>query len=148
MEHPILTNILLLIVPLGTHWRLVLFFCLYFIFLLYGAVFLMRFLRFFPQRMVWSSTDNGTAVLRPVFCFCFQFLRLIWGLHLNSPIWNKSNAKCQAAPKPALWIMLMSSWTSLMSPWCLSLLPGHGTRHTYDKIPSGARSRSKAFRSQ
>lgn len=29
VEHPILTSILLSIVPLGTHWRLVLFFCLY-----------------------------------------------------------------------------------------------------------------------
>lgn len=36
VEHPILTNILLLIVPLGTHWRLVLFFCLYFIFVLWS----------------------------------------------------------------------------------------------------------------
>lgn len=86
MEHPILTNILLLIVPLGTHWCLVLFFCLYFILLFYGAVFLMRFLSFLAQRMVWSYTDNGAAVLRAVFCFCFQFLRLIQVLHLNSPM--------------------------------------------------------------
>lgn len=75
VEHTILTNILLLIVPLGTHWSLVLFFCLYFIFLFYGAVSLMGFFSFLPQRMVWGSTDYGTAALRAVSCFCFCVLR-------------------------------------------------------------------------
>lgn len=74
VEHPILTNILLLMVPLGTRWRLVLFFCLYFIFLFYGAVgwgFSVSCLK----GWFWGSMDYGTAPLRAASCFCFQFLR-------------------------------------------------------------------------
>lgn len=69
-EHPILTSILLLIVPLGTHWRLVLFFCLYFVFLFYGAISLMGFFCFLPWRMAWGSMGYGTAALS---CLLFLF---------------------------------------------------------------------------
>lgn len=77
VEHPILTNILLLIVPLGTHWRLVLFFCLYFIFLFYGAVSLMGFFSFLPRRMVWGSMDYDTVALRAVSCFFFSVFKVV-----------------------------------------------------------------------